>query len=532
MGANQSSAGSDGTEAGRHSQNVKKCYYELLGLDIQASEDEIKKAYRRKALELHPDRNYGNVEETTRLFAEVQAAYSVLSDPQERAWYDAHRNTILKGDEDVTGDRYENNIRVTTAGEILALFPKLSGRIDYSDSVTGFFSILREMFDKLAQEEILAAEYQDLDQPSYPPFGQSGDEFDPTIRSFYAVWTSFATKKTFSWKEVYRYTEAPDRRVRRMMEKENKRFREEGVREFNDAVRSLVAFVKKRDPRFKSKTQNESDRQKALRDAASAQAARSRAANKARTTLDDERPEWARTSQIEDIENFSDDEEQLKDQFECVVCRKTFKSEKQYEAHEKSKKHLKAAQKIRKEMEREHRNLDLADAQFNDLNGSTVPDSSLEQSSLVDSETNGTEGNGTKSDLIDSNQPKSGIDGSSTNNPNIPSISNVDSLTPSTASRASSPYSIETAAQEEADRPFHKSKSKTSGFDKSPNKPAIDNISEQLSNQSLETSDHESPASKVGKPRRKKSRKGVRNASALDNDNASVCPPANSWLIV
>lgn len=488
----------------------------------------IKKAYRRKALELHPDRNYGNVEETTRLFAEVQAAYAVLSDPQERAWYDSHRNSILKGDGDVVGDHYENNIRVTTAGEILALFPKLSGRIDYSDSVTGFFSTLREMFDRLAQEEDLAAEYQDLDQPSYPPFGQSGDEFDPTVRSFYAVWTDFSTKKTFSWKEVYRYSEAPDRRVRRMMEKENKRFREEGVREFNDAVRSLVAFVKKRDPRFKNKVQNEAERQKALRDAASAQAARSRAANKARTTLDDEQPEWARTNQLEDIEQTSDDEEQPRDQFECVVCHKSFKSEKQYEAHEKSKKHLKATQRIRKQMEREHRDLDLADVQFNGLDEGTVSDSSLEVSSPISPETTGTQENGTKSDLINSNQPNLGIDASPTNSPNMPSANNDDSPTLSTASRASSYPNSEIAAQKETEASFPKSKSRANGSDKAPTRSPIDNLSQRLSNQSLETSDHQNPESKLGKSRRKKVSKGARNASALDNDNASVRPPANS----
>lgn len=481
----------------------------------------IKKAYRRKALELHPDRNYGNVEETTRLFAEVQAAYSVLSDPQERAWYDSHRDAILKGDGDAVGNHYENNIRITTAGEILALFPKLSGRIDYSDSSTGFFSTLREMFDRLAHEENLAAEYQDLDQPSYPPFGQSGDEFDPTVRSFYAEWTNFSTKKTFSWKEVYRYSEAPDRRVRRLMEKENKRFREEGIREFNDAVRSLVAFVKKRDPRFKNKIQSEAERQKALRDAASAQAARSRAA------LDDGQPEWARTSQLEDIEQTSDDEEQPRDQFECVVCHKIFKSEKQYEAHEKSKKHLKASQKIRKQMEREQRDLELNDVQLNKFDGDTVSDSSLEASSPIDSETNEKQGKGIKSDPVDLDKFNSGIDASPTNSLKISSINNGDSPTLSIASRASSLSNSETAAQEEIEAPFPTSKSKINGFGKPPTRSPTENLSQRLSNQSLETSDRESPGSKMGKSRRKKESKVARNASAQDNDNASVRLPAN-----
>lgn len=43
----------------------------------------LKKAYKKKALELHPDRNFQNEEKATKLFAEVQAAYEILSDPQE-----------------------------------------------------------------------------------------------------------------------------------------------------------------------------------------------------------------------------------------------------------------------------------------------------------------------------------------------------------------------------------------------------------------------------------------------------------------
>ncbi|KAL8837375.1 MAG: hypothetical protein Q9170_002546 [Blastenia crenularia] len=330
------------------------------GIDSHTSEDEIKKAYRRKALELHPDRNHGNVEESTRLFAEIQSAYEVLSDPQERAWYDSHRNVILRGDEEAQGHHYDHNVRVTTAEEITKMLPKLNVCRDFSDSRTSFFSVLRDYFDTLAREEELACERQNIDPIAYPGFGSVHDHYDPAIRSFYSVWNNFATSKAFSWADTYRYSEAPDRRVRRLMEKENRRLREEAIREFNDAVRSLVAFVKKRDPRFKPSVQSEADRQKAFRDAAAAQAARSRAANQAKVGESVPLPQWAQPQDPGPSEDSDSVEEEPQKMYECVVCNKIFKSEKQFQSHEKSKKHVKAAQKMRKEMQLDDENLHLA----------------------------------------------------------------------------------------------------------------------------------------------------------------------------
>lgn len=74
----------------------KRDYYDVLGVGKTASADEIKKAYRQKAMEFHPDKNPGD-KAAEEKFKEAASAYDVLSDDQKRARYDRHGHAGVEG---------------------------------------------------------------------------------------------------------------------------------------------------------------------------------------------------------------------------------------------------------------------------------------------------------------------------------------------------------------------------------------------------------------------------------------------------
>lgn len=74
----------------------KRDYYEVLGVDKKASADEIKKAYRKKAIQYHPDKNPGD-KEAEEKFKEAAEAYDVLSNPEKRARYDQFGHAGVSG---------------------------------------------------------------------------------------------------------------------------------------------------------------------------------------------------------------------------------------------------------------------------------------------------------------------------------------------------------------------------------------------------------------------------------------------------
>ena len=75
---------------------ANKDYYELLGIQKGASEDEIKRAFRKLAVKYHPDKNQGN-DEAEAKFKEINEAYQILSDPEKRAKYDQFGSAAFDG---------------------------------------------------------------------------------------------------------------------------------------------------------------------------------------------------------------------------------------------------------------------------------------------------------------------------------------------------------------------------------------------------------------------------------------------------
>src|SRR6266699_1664020 len=74
----------------------KRDYYEILGVGKTASQDEIKKAYRKVAMQFHPDRNPGD-KSAEEKFKEAAEAYEVLSDEDKRAQYDRFGHAGVSG---------------------------------------------------------------------------------------------------------------------------------------------------------------------------------------------------------------------------------------------------------------------------------------------------------------------------------------------------------------------------------------------------------------------------------------------------
>jgi len=354
-----------------------KCHYDVLGVERDADDSTIKKCYRKLALLLHPDKNPERVEECTKQFHLIQEAYDVLSDKQERAFYDKHRESILRGGDDFVDDAIDLMRYFNTA--------VYSGFGDDKDS---FYTVYGDVFRTIGEED---EPYLEGDvEYDVPEFGDSKSNYDEVVKVFYSYWLGYCTKKPFSWKDKYDIRQAPNRPTQRLMEKENKKIRDGFKKKRNEEVRALVEFVRKRDKRviaYRKELQQKQEETRLKFEAKREENKRNR--NKLLDGYQEQ--EWMSfdSSKLDDIDSHFDDEFGSKsnkldyssgddsdvekvERFHCIACDKLFKSEKALANHEKSKKHKENVEIIKNEMKEDFLNENKHDNVNGnaDLNGS------------------------------------------------------------------------------------------------------------------------------------------------------------------
>nr|CAG4644058.1 EOG090X085R [Lepidurus arcticus] len=356
-----------------------KCHYEVLSVPRDASDDEIKKSYRKLALKWHPDKNLDNQEVSQKEFLLIQAAFDVLSDPHERAWYDKHREAILRGG--IDKDYSDNCVNVYE-------YFTSSCYSGYDDSHGSFYAVYKEVFNKIAAEDMEFAE--EKEHYDVPDFGLSSTPYEECVRPFYAYWQSYCTRRSYAWLDKWDIREAPNRRVVRLMEKENKKLRDIGRKKRNEEVRALVSFVRKRDRRVQAY-------KKVLEEKAAENARKT--AEQREKHLEDRRKfveasqetSWAQMADLErelkELEatyasESEEDEEESEDEVEadvnevsgvniqgdneevveeeeeeipidelyCAACNKAFKTPQQRLNHDQSKKHKEKVKQLRQEL--------------------------------------------------------------------------------------------------------------------------------------------------------------------------------------
>jgi curved DNA-binding protein len=112
---------------------MAKDYYRILGVPRNASDKEIKRAYRKLAMQYHPDRNPGKEQWANEKFKEINEAYGVLGDPQKRRQYDQF------GTVGNIGDIFGSPFTTTTFQEMMNDLGGAGLRFDFLDDIFGDF---------------------------------------------------------------------------------------------------------------------------------------------------------------------------------------------------------------------------------------------------------------------------------------------------------------------------------------------------------------------------------------------------------
>lgn len=116
------------------------------------------------------------------------------------------------------------------------------------DKPNNFWAVYDELFRRLDREE----EAEELVGTHHTPAPYFGNEDTPDfeVKEFYQFWENFVTIKPFAYKDLYDPKEAPNRRIKRIIETENDKERKKEKKKYNDTVKKIVEFIKAKDPRI------------------------------------------------------------------------------------------------------------------------------------------------------------------------------------------------------------------------------------------------------------------------------------------
>ncbi|KAL6183017.1 hypothetical protein ACLB2K_044428 [Fragaria x ananassa] len=325
-------------------------YYVLLGfqpedleaiLDPEEAERYVEKAYKETARRIHPDKvkvaglpeaeATAKKEEATANFQELQKAYEIMKNPWMRAEYDKTRK------KNSTPESFKPGL-VPTEGL------RFSG---YSDEGKGFFKVYGDVFENIYANEVAFQEMKELPKDSekvvkrLKPPPEIGDEHSPyaAVVQFYNFWLNFTTVMDFTWMEPHDdLSEAPTKKGAAVMQRKNVKARKKGRNEYNNKVRRLAQYVRRRDIRvLEMMAKREEERKREVEE--EKERRRKLKKEKMEKALEYEEPEWTKPVERKRKYGVEEKEEEEREEWECVVCRKEFKSEKQCLNHQMSKKH-------------------------------------------------------------------------------------------------------------------------------------------------------------------------------------------------
>lgn len=319
----------------------KVCYYELLGVERNCTEKELVKAFRKASLRWHPDKN--KEEDTTEKFQEINEAYQCLNDPQSRSWYDQHREQILKGkDPDNMQEADEDYI---TKSKLKPFFKDSCHEGFDPEKENNFFNVYDQLFRRLDNEEEMEEEVGTKHFYS-PLFGLHNAKAEEVF-AFYDSWKFFTTAKKFAYADLYNPNEAPNRRIKRIIEMENKKERQKERVKFNELVRELVEKLREKDPRYrKFIVQVQQEKEAKRRKLEEERNAKKEAEAERLRIFREERAAMYAKQEAEAMAK-GEYEEVFVEEFHCQICKKVFKKEAQLDNHLKSKKHKDAEAKYK-----------------------------------------------------------------------------------------------------------------------------------------------------------------------------------------